>query len=1001
MTANPKDPFLLTSEQIRSLASDRVVRRGIAYFKEDRVLELQYQKDSIRASVLGSQEGQPYYTQLSIDLDGEVVVDCTCPFEWEPACKHAIATLLSYSARQPVSEQRLQGAVDRAIEQRVKRAKTDVKVKHISGDRCFGLWHAHSSQKSSSNTYTVQIRSLTERLNDCSCPDLSSNLLGTCKHIEAVLNELQNRSPKRYQKALKKGPPAPVVYLNWNESSTPEILLKRCGKASAELSALLDQHFDAQGALKTPGPEAFEAFEAEAKAFESLLIGDDARRQARTLKAQQTREQREREIKAQLESEEQALPGFSARLYPYQLDGVAFLASAGRALLADDMGLGKTIQALGAAQWLLHKESIKNVLIVCPASLKHQWKREISRFLGADTQVVNGTAPLRREQYQSKMTFTVMNYELVIKDLEPITEILSPDLLILDEAQRIRNWRTKTAAAIKQLKTRYAFVLTGTPLENRLEDLYSIMQVIDGHVLGPLWRYLLDFHITDERGRILGYRNLSELRRRLKPAMLRRDRRAVADQLPTRVEQRLDVALSPRQKTLHDAALKTAAVFADIRKRRALKAGERKQLFGALQNARMACNAAGLVDKKSQGSPKLEELRRLLEELCLEARQKVVVFSQWERMTRTIEELCRSLDLKSLRLHGGVPTAKRGPAVEAFRDDPTVKVFISTDAGGVGLNLQAASAVINLDIPWNPAVLDQRIARVHRLGQEHTVQVIHIFAADSYEERVASIMAGKRELFEQVLDPDADQDLLSLSKESAELVLDDMLNARFEELKQDYDFDAGLTQELDYSGSEDIHADLKRVAEDLGERLKRAYWTRGGLLVIVENSEPELESRLREQCHNSALVLMEARTARAFDALGEASPLSKATLLYSPDKGFGEPEQLLPPLLRAARRKQLNAQALARQGRHQEALIMNAQALLSWTAAKLGQDRPPSLAKAELWIFGEAQGSGQLELSLLYECARAAAFAKNPRMHSLDWQACLDRCQELIFEADL
>lgn len=162
----------------------------------------------------------------------------------------------------------------------------------------------------------------------------------------------------------------------------------------------------------------------------------------------------------------------------------------------------------------------------------------------------------------------------------------------------------------------YAFVLTGTPLENRLEDLYSLLQVIDPRVLGPLWRHLVDFHITDDRGKVLGYRNLSELRRRLRPVMLRRDRSLVRDQLPERIVQRIDVPMSGIQEGIHDAALKAAGQLAQIMRRRPLTPSEQNRMLAALQQARMACDAAGLVDKETEESPKLDELETLLDELC-------------------------------------------------------------------------------------------------------------------------------------------------------------------------------------------------------------------------------------------------------------------------------------------------------------------------------------------------------------------------------------------------
>jgi len=156
-----------------------------------------------------------------------------------------------------------------------------------------------------------------------------------------------------------------------------------------------------------------------------------------------------------------------------------------------------------------------------------------SFYLGKTVEIDGqGPPPERGVQYRRDADFFILNYELVLRDRSVIIDTLKPDLVIMDEAQRIKNWRTKIASAVKTIPCRYAFVLTGTPLENRLEDLYSLMQVVDPKVLGPLWRYMVDFHLTDARGKVLGYRNLSVLRRRLAPVMLRRDRAIVSDQLP-------------------------------------------------------------------------------------------------------------------------------------------------------------------------------------------------------------------------------------------------------------------------------------------------------------------------------------------------------------------------------------------------------------------------------------------------------------------------------------
>ena len=717
------DPFLLDHDRIQALASADLVRAGLLHFRDNRVTEVGVEGDRLWATVEDAETEETVDLHLRFDGDGLLVSECACPAPGNGPCIHALAALFAW-ADHGTGEPALVGAADGAIDERVKRGRTEVQVTHLSGEPGFGAWTARSIASSSpfQTSYRVHIRSLHRRANFCTCPDFATNQLGTCKHIEAVLYRIGKR--KDYAQIKNQPPPAPFVYLDWESDPAPQIRLHRAntgadtGDQDQDLNRLLDDHFDAAGAFRRRLPEDFLRLADTLAGRPDIDLGEDALGFARRLAEQAAQRLRARDIGERIRASGGRLPGVEARLYPYQVDGVAFLVARGRALLADDMGLGKTLQAIAAAAWMVHQGEAERILVVCPASLKQQWAREIRRFTGRNALVIRGPVAGRSVQYRSGAGFYIVNYELVMRDASVINESLCPDLLILDEAQRIKNWRTKIAAAVKRIAARHAFVLSGTPLENRLEDLYSLMQVVDPNVLGPLWRYLAEFHITDERGKVLGYRNLSELRRRLAPAMLRRDRALVRDQLPERIESRLDVPLTAEQQGLHDAGLTAAAQYAAIAKRRPLTPVEQHRLLAALQQARMACNAAGLVDKVTQGSPKLDELAGLLDDLCLQSGLKAVVFSQWEQMTRMVEERVRAMGLGCVRLHGGVPTDKRGALIDRFREDPAIQVFISTDSGGVGLNLQAASVLINLDIPWNPAVLDQRIARIHRLGQQ-------------------------------------------------------------------------------------------------------------------------------------------------------------------------------------------------------------------------------------------------------------------------------------------
>ena len=214
-----------------------------------------------------------------------------------------------------------------------------------------------------------------------------------------------------------------------------------------------------------------------------------------------------------------------ATLYPYQKEGIMFASRAGRCLIADDMGLGKTIQAIGSVEFFRRECGISSVLIICPTSLKYQWKSEIEKFTSSSVNVA-------------------------CADLSQIQK-LAADLVILDEAQRIKNWQTKTAQAVKKVSSKYAVVLTGTPIENKLEELYSIIQFIDPFRLGPLYRFLSEHQILDDAGKVIGYKDLNQIHELLKDIVIRRTKKAVMTQLPARTDKHLFVPLTKEQSDIH------------------------------------------------------------------------------------------------------------------------------------------------------------------------------------------------------------------------------------------------------------------------------------------------------------------------------------------------------------------------------------------------------------------------------------------------------------------
>ena len=654
--------------------------------------------------------------------------------------------------------------VEQQIAERRERASIAIaKVLERPAGEPYGDYRVKSA---SGKTYRVAMRGPGLFENYCSCPDFAVNTLGTCKHIEALLLRLRKRYGRRFESKAYARTRASIS-LQYGEGI--DIRLRLPDAPSAALLKLAQDYFDAEGLLRR---EHFQNFHHVIEVFrqtdqDAVIYSDVLEYLDRENELAEGLDL-ERQLLGKLGRKRDPLNGIlKTKLLPYQERGAIFAACRGRVVLADDMGLGKTVQALAAAEMLRRRRGIQRVLVVAPASVKYQWKTEIEKFTDLPAQVIDGLLPRRRELYAAPKFFNLSSYELVLKDVRYMHE-LAPDLIILDEAQRIRNWTTATARTIKQLKSRYAFVLTGTPLENKLEELFSVVEFIDGRRLGPAFRFLHEHRTEDAEGHLIGYRGLDRIHDQLAPVLLRRTRQEVLKDLPPRTDRILHVPLTPQQaEPYYEQSDILAALMRKWERQGWLSEIDQKRILCCLQNMRMLCNSTFLFDKETHHSPKLAEFREIVRELAIEEGRKVVVFSEYERMTHLAGEELKKLGIGFVSLHGGVPARNRGALMEKFRRDPECRVFLSTDAGGVGLNLQAASAVINFEPPWNPARLEQRIGRVHRLGQAHPVHVVHLLTEGSIEERVWKTLQLKKSLFAGVFDsPTGEVSFAELGKKS-------------------------------------------------------------------------------------------------------------------------------------------------------------------------------------------------------------------------------------------
>jgi superfamily II DNA or RNA helicase len=613
------------------------------------------------------------------------------------------------------------------------------------------------SNPASKSSYRVAIRGLGPGGNFCSCPDYATSELGTCKHLEFTLGKLEKKRGAKAAFARGYRPAFSELYLrNEGQRRVHFRAGTDCPPAVKEAAAAL---FDAEhdGMLPEERLGELEPFMSlasksghELRAYDDALDfvagRRDADRRAAKLEQLFPRGAADPKLKTILK----------VPLYPYQAEGALFAVRAGRALIGDDMGLGKTIQAIAAMEILARHFGVSKVLVICPTSLKYQWQSEIERFAGRKgkqaARVIGGGRAQRAKDYALDDFCKITNYEKLKPDLDQIAA-WAPELVIVDEAQRVKNWNTIAARALKRIDSSYAIVLTGTPLENKLEELISIVQFVDQHRLGPTWKLLHEHQVKDEAGRVTGYTGLDKIGQTLAPVMIRRRKSEVLRQLPARTDQNLLVPMTEMQMEYHkENADEVAKIVRRWQRTRFLSETDQRRLMVALQNMRMSCNSTYLLDQQTDHGVKADELAALLDDLFGDPEAKAVVFSQW---TRTHDIVIRRLEAHGLgyvSFHGGVPSEKRPALIERFRDDPLCRVFLSTDAGSTGLNLQHASTLVNMDLPWNPAVLEQRIARIHRMGQTRPVRVINFVAKGTIEEGMLSVLAFKRSLSAGILD---------------------------------------------------------------------------------------------------------------------------------------------------------------------------------------------------------------------------------------------------------
>lgn len=807
----------------------------------------------------------------------------------------------------------------------------------------FGTFRTRSG---TGGCYEVELRSLAEESNSCGCIDHRVNGLGTCKHIEGVIAALHRRGASAFRAASRTGGRRIEIFVDRREN--PRLNIARPADQAATQAAWkwLEQHLGANG-MVDPDPAKVESLieswrSAPAKIRSQIRVSRHLDAWLDRVKRQRTRVEERTAFLAEVEAGRANLDFLRLKLLSYQREGMLHLAFGERVLLADEMGLGKTVQAIAACELLARRKGIARVLIVCPASLKAEWEEQIARFTEYAAKLVFGPRHQRLAAYGEPAFFTIVNYEQVLTDADDINSVLAPEVVVLDEAQRIKNWQTKTARRVKSLRSRYAFVLTGTPIENRIDELYSIVQYLDPELVGPLFRFNREFYRLDERGRPTDYQNLDELRRRVGSVMLRRRKIDVEKDLPGRTVKTYFVPMVEEQQKRYEDYRAPAARLIAQSQRRPLTQAEFDRLQMLLACMRMICDTPAILDPACRVSPKLEELERILSDLFEEPDRKVIVFSEWERMLELVRELAAEMGIEAAWHTGSVPQQRRRAEIMRFKKDPNCRLFLSTDSGSVGLNLQVASAVVNVDLPWNPAKLEQRIARAWRKHQTRSVSVVNLVCESSIEHAILHLLGQKQALAGGILDGEGDIAKLKMPSGRAAMI------ERMQAMMQAADAVAPTIVAVDEAIAEDL---LRRHGErTLFVESRQGNDGRLRLLAVIDLDREPLAAeskRLGERRDSGApeIELLDRTSWLAMKRLeasgmikfgdGGGRVLHRAPELAEAVQAPGDQPSRVAELCRLAERSLEMAKVLAAGGFPEEAPALIARAIAHGGAAKL------------------------------------------------------------------
>ncbi len=662
-----------------------------------------------------------------VGIETSAAINPSCSCKSDTICRHQFAALFQLEElmkgpeslpKQGIKYSR-QGMIKRVIEERKSKAlEADYSI--VFNDNIFG---EHVLTNERGKQYKLTFRDFTRKHGYCTCPDYRTNKLGTCKHLIFAyenLSQLGIEIPENL-------PAYPFIEIFLNPFRNYKICWFYPEKPQGKTAELIYRYFGNKNFIEDEEILNFLGFIERAENFGQILIRSEVYEKL-------GRKYEEAAIERLRKTAEPDFAKLRIKLLPYQQTGANFAIFKTGAIIADEMGLGKTAQAIATAEMKMTLFGFKKNLIICPDWNKKHWQHEISRVSGKSSLIVNGKGIDEIPGYGA-FDYLIADYETVVGSPETIQK-LTPDFIIVDEAQRIKDYESVTAAAIKSIQRKHILVLTGNPVENQLIELYSIVLLVDQELLAPLWEFSYQHFYFDEnqKNKITGQFDLEKLSKKLEHLMIRREKHEVIRQLPKVSYIENPVRMHPAQARLH---LKYAQEAAALLKKNIVTAFDRQQLRMLVKLMRQVSNSTFLVDNSANHSSKLAELQHILvEKLNLRhGNRKIMIYTEWDSINRLIAQSLRSNQHFFAEINSETDPGLYQKIITAFEKDNRCNVLISSVPLDFSLFSGKVDTIINFDVPLSKSLQNSRIGNIETISEnEGSLTIINLIAEDSIEE---------------------------------------------------------------------------------------------------------------------------------------------------------------------------------------------------------------------------------------------------------------------------